>query len=62
MEKRVPKSEKYAHVQGVLDTGMTVDKVKLVSSSEYARRRDEIFYRITRRQLSELYEEYEAEE
>ena len=49
-------------MQGVLDTGLTVDKVKLVSSSEYARRRDEIFYRITRKQLSELYEEYEAEE
>lgn len=41
---------------------MTVSKVKVISSSEYARRRDEIFFRITKRQLSELYGEYEADE
>ena len=62
MERRVPKNEKYAHVQGILNTGMTVSKLKVVSSSEYARRRDEIFYRISRRQLSELYAEYEQDE
>ena len=62
MERRVPKNDKYAHVQGILNTGMTVSKMRVVSSSEYARRRDEIFYRITRRQLSELYAEYEQDE
>lgn len=62
MERRVPKNDKYAHVQGVLDTGMTVGKVKIISSSEYARRRDETFFRLSRQQLSALYEEYEADE
>jgi hypothetical protein len=46
----------------VLDTGLTTGKVKVISSSEYARRRDEIFYRISKQQLSALYEEYEADE
>lgn len=41
---------------------MTVGKVKEISSSEYARRRDEIFFRLSKRQLSELYGEYEADE
>ena len=62
LERRVPRNEKYAHVQGILNTGMTTTKLKVVSSSEYARRRDEIFFRITRRQLSELYGEYEQDE
>ena len=56
------KSEKYSHVTSKLDTGMTVDKVKVVSASEYSRRRDETFYRVTRGQLYELYTEYEAED
>ena len=41
----------YSHVQGILDTGMTVSKLRVISSSEYARRRDEIFFRVTRRQV-----------
>jgi hypothetical protein len=52
----------FSSILGILDTGMTVSKLKVISSSEYARRRDEIFYRITKRQLSELYGEYEADE
>ena len=62
LEKKPPKSIKYANVQGKLDTGMTIDKLKIVSSREYTRRRDEIHYRITKTQLCELYEEYEADE
>lgn len=58
----MPKSEKYAHVRSVLDTGLTVDKVKSVTAREFAKRRDEIFFRITRAQLFELYHEYEADE
>ncbi|KAJ1405921.1 Rhodanese-like domain-containing protein [Ochromonadaceae sp. CCMP2298] len=62
MERRVPKSEKYAHVRGTIDTGMTVDKVKFVTAREYSKRRDEIFFRITKQQLYQLLAEYEGEE
>jgi centrosomal protein CEP41 len=62
MEKRVPKSEKYSHVRGTLDTGLTVQKVKYVTASEYSKRREEIFFRITKHQLYELLNEYEGDE
>lgn len=62
MQRRVPKSDKYDHVQGRLDTGLTVAKVRTISASEYSRRRDEIFFRITPSQLFELYCEYENDE
>lgn len=62
MEKRIPKSERYAHVQGKLDTGLTVDKVKYVTAREYSKRRDEIFFRINAGQLNDLLSEYEADE
>lgn len=58
----MPKTNKYDHVQNVVETGLTVNKVKYVTSREYAKRRDEIFFRITRRQLHELYGEYEQDE
>lgn len=62
MEKRVPKNEKYSGVKATLNTGMTIDKVKFVTAKEYAQRRDEIFYRITKLQLHALLNEYEREE
>jgi len=62
MDRRIPKNEKYSRVQGVLDTGLTVNKVKAVTAREFAKRRDEIFFRITKQQLFELYKEYEADE
>lgn len=62
MEKRVPKSEKYAHVESRLNTGLTVNKVKVLTARECSKRRDEIFYRISKNQLYELYNEYEADE
>ena len=62
MDKKIPKNSKYANVQAKLDTGVTVDKVKYVTAREYSRRREEIFYRITAKQLYELYNEYEADE
>ena len=42
MERTVPKSAKYANVQSKLNTGLTVDKVRVISAQEYARRRDEV--------------------
>ena len=62
MDKKVPINKKYANVQAKLDTGVTVDKIKYVTAREYSRRREEIFYRITTKQLYELYNEYEADE
>ena len=61
-EKRVERSTKYKNVQGILDTGLTVHKVKTITSAEYVKRRSEIFFRLTRRQLHALYDEYEQEE
>lgn len=58
----MPKSDKYSHIQGTLDTGMTVGKVKFVTAREYSKRRDEIFFRINKTQVYELYNEYEADE
>lgn len=58
----MPRSSRYAHVTATLDTGSTVDKVKYVTAREYAKRRDETFFRITKNQLYELYSEYEQDE
>ena len=54
--------KKYAHVQGVLDSGPTMAKQRTLSSSEYVRRRDEVNYRITRGQLADLFNEYITQE
>lgn len=62
MERRVPKSDKYSHIRGTLDTGLTVEKVKFITAREYSKRRDEIFYRINKNQLFELLNEYEVDE
>ena len=62
MDRRVPKNEKFAHVPGRLDTGLTVNKVKFITAQEFAKRRNEIFYRLSRGQLYQLYSEYEANE
>jgi hypothetical protein len=62
MDRRVPKSDKYSHVTAVLDTGLTINKVRTVSAREFSRRRGEIFFRITPAQLFELYCEYDDNE
>ena len=61
MEKRVPKSDKYKNISGVLNTGLTATKVKYVSVREYTRRRDEIYYRVTKDMLAALYDEFEGD-
>ena len=61
LEKKVPKSDKYAHIQGNLDTGMNVKKVKFISVKDFIRRRDEIHYRVSPQMLESLYSEYEGE-
>jgi centrosomal protein CEP41 len=62
MDKKIPQNKKYANVESKLDTGMTVNKVKFISNSEYSKKRDEIFFRLTKTQLYDLYSEYEADE
>lgn len=62
MDRRVPKSEKYANVQGKLDTGMNINKVQVITAREFARRRNEIYFRVSAKQLFELLSEYEAED
>jgi centrosomal protein CEP41 len=62
MERTVPKGDKYAHIRGTLDTGLTIEKVKFITAREYSKRRDEIFFRINKNQLFELLNEYEVDE
>lgn len=62
LDRAVPKNSKFSHIKSSLNTGSNVNKVKTVTSREYAKRRDEIFYRITKKQLTELFEAYEPEE
>ena len=62
MDRRVPKNDKFSHIPGRLDTGLTLDKVKFITAQEFAKRRNEIFFRLSRGQLFQLYSEYEANE
>jgi rhodanese-related sulfurtransferase len=62
LDRKVPKSSKYAHIEAKLDTGLTIHKVKPITAHEYRMRREEIFYRVTKNQLYDLFNEYEADE
>ena len=46
-DQKVPRSKKYEHITGRLDTGLTVEKVKFITVREFSRRRDEIYYRVS---------------
>ena len=59
LERKAPSNPRYKNVVGRLNTGLTVDKLKGITAREYVKRRDEIHYRINKRQLFELYNEYE---
>ncbi|EEY70422.1 sporangia induced conserved hypothetical protein [Phytophthora infestans T30-4] len=59
MEKRIPQNPKYKNTQSKIDSGTTVNKVRLISHKEFLKRRDETFRRITCRCLAELFNEYE---
>mmetsp|Transcript_3254 Transcript_3254/g.5046 ORF Transcript_3254/g.5046 Transcript_3254/m.5046 type:complete len:298 (-) Transcript_3254:30-923(-) len=60
-EKKLPENPKYSHITSKLDTGLTVDKVKYVTTREYLKHRDESHYRVTPFQLSQLLSEYETD-
>eukprot|EP00644_Phytophthora_capsici_P018409 jgi/Phyca11/47641/gw1.91.68.1 len=59
MEKRIPQNPKYKNTQSKIDSGSTVNKLRLISNKEFLKRRDETFRRITSRCLAELFSEYE---
>lgn len=49
----MPRSTKYRHVRGNLDTGLTVRNVKPLSTREFLRRQNEIFGRMRSRDLAD---------
>ncbi|RLN74245.1 hypothetical protein BBJ28_00000583 [Nothophytophthora sp. Chile5] len=59
MEKRIPQNPRYKNTQSKVDSGSTVNKVRLISHKEFLKRRDETFRRVTCRCLAELFNEYE---
>ncbi|OQR98488.1 hypothetical protein ACHHYP_08613 [Achlya hypogyna] len=59
MEKKLPVNPKYKDTQSKLNTGNTVNNVRLISSKEFLKRRDETFRRITPKCLADLFNEYE---
>ena len=54
MDKKVRANPKYVDVKGTLDTGMTADKVSIVSNNQVTKRRGEIFNRISKNSLAKL--------
>ena len=54
MDKKVRANPKYVDVKATLDTGMTVDKVSIVSNNQVTKRRGEIFNRINKNSLAKL--------
>jgi len=60
LDKKVPESKKYAHVQSSLDTGASAKKQGVISTSAAAKRRDEIFKRIRPATLVRLLQEREV--
>ena len=60
LERKTPRNPKYADVRGKLDTGCNELKVKLISTRQYLKSRDELFNRVRGRQLVELIDEYAA--
>lgn len=61
-DRVVPTSAKFKDVKATLDTGYTVAKVKTINAKELSKRRDEVFYRIGKHSLADLYSEYESGE
>ncbi|TMW55614.1 hypothetical protein Poli38472_010496 [Pythium oligandrum] len=59
MEKKIPVNPKYAKTQSKIDSGTTVQKVRLISHKEFLKRLDETFRRVSPKCLEELFGEYE---
>lgn len=61
LDKAVKPNPKFSHITSTLNTGCNVNNVRTVTSREYAKRRDEIFFRITKKQLVDLISGYDEE-
>lgn len=54
LDKKVPESKKYSHVQSSIDTGASIRKQEVVSAGATAKRRGEVFKRIRASTLVKL--------
>lgn len=54
MDKKTKPNPKYADVKPTLDTGMTADKVTIVSNNQVSKRRGEFFNRINKNSVAKL--------
>ena len=59
LERRVKQNPRYATVGSVINSGTTVHKVRNVSTTEFLKRRSELFRRVSGSMLRELFDEYE---
>lgn len=61
LQKKVHKSSKYAGVEGVVDSGRNVLKVKNITTREYLKRKGELFKRVKPTSLYRLVADHEEE-
>ena len=61
MERKIKPNARYAGVGSRINSGSTIDKVRMVTNSEHLRRRDELFRRVSPGMLAELFAEYEPQ-
>lgn len=54
MDKKVKPNPKYNDVKSTLNTGMTMDKVQIITNNQVTKRRGEIFNRISKQSLAKL--------
>mmetsp|Transcript_47128 Transcript_47128/g.82968 ORF Transcript_47128/g.82968 Transcript_47128/m.82968 type:complete len:249 (+) Transcript_47128:48-794(+) len=59
LDRKVPESKKYSHVQSSIDTGASANKQQVVSAGAAAKRRGEVFKRIRASTLVKLVSENE---
>jgi rhodanese-related sulfurtransferase len=62
LDKKVPVNPKYAAVRGELDTGNSSSKVRALSTKEFLKRQNELFSRVSARELRDLLDAEELRE
>eukprot|EP01029_Cantina_marsupialis_P028027 TRINITY_DN774339_c0_g1_i1.p1 TRINITY_DN774339_c0_g1~~TRINITY_DN774339_c0_g1_i1.p1 ORF type:complete len:244 (+),score=51.70 TRINITY_DN774339_c0_g1_i1:48-779(+) len=60
LERKIPKNPRYAGVRSKISTGKSVKNVSYITTREYLKKRDEIYRRISSKQLKSLYDEYQV--
>lgn len=56
LDKKVPKSQKYAHINSAIDTGKTMKHVEILSNKTASKRKGELFRRIRCSTLAKILE------